>query len=145
MPASDCYLDTNVLLAACLAEEASPRVRQWIERADAPLATSDWAVAEFSSAVGIKVRRGEFTSGQADGAIEVLEGKLLPSLRLIETDSELVRASTVLLRTYRLGLRTGDALHLAFCLRERVLKLATADRALARAGAAFGVTIEQVY
>lgn len=144
MPASNCYLDTNVLLAACLAEEVSPRVRQWIERANGPLATSDWAVAEFASAMGIKVRRGQFTPGQADGAIDVPESKLLPSLRLIETESELVRAWAVLLRTYRLGLRTGDGLHLAFCLRERALKLATADRALARAGAEFGVTIEQI-
>lgn len=95
--------------------------------------------------MGVKVRRGDLTAGQADGAIAVLEAKLLPWLRLLETDSALVRASTVLLRTYRLGLRTGDALHLAFCLRERTLRLATADRALARAGAAVGVAVEQVY
>jgi hypothetical protein len=145
MPVSDWYLDTNILLAACLAEAESPRVRRWLERAESALLTSDWAIAEFSSALGIKVRRGDLSARLADHAIAVLESKLLPAIDVLHSESDLVRAATVILRTYRLGLRTGDAMHLAFCLRNDRLGLATADRVLARAGAALGVEVQQVY
>ena len=145
MPASDHYLDTNILLSACLAEPASPRVRGWIEASDAGLATSDWAIAEFSSALGVKVRRGELTAGQADGVLAVLQADLLPAFDVLETDSQLVRASSQLSRSYALGLRAGDAMHLAFCSRAGGLALATADRVLERAAVALGIEVERVY
>ena len=65
MPASNFYLDTNVLLAACLAEPESLRVRRWLDDVTGGLATSDWALTEFVSALGIKVRRGELAAAQA--------------------------------------------------------------------------------
>ena len=40
-----------------------------------------------------------------------------PGVDIRETDSDLVRAAPLLLKEYDLGLRAGDALHLAFCLR----------------------------
>ena len=40
-----------------------------------------------------------------------------PGVDIRETDSDLVRAAPLLLKEYALGLRAGDALHLAFCLR----------------------------
>jgi predicted nucleic acid-binding protein len=145
MPASDHYLDTNILLSACLAEPASPRVRAWLETADSNFTTSDWALAEFSSALGVKVRRGELTTRQADGVLRVLEGDLLPALSVVETESHLVTAAGMLLRSWPLGLRTGDAMHLAFCARARGLVLATADRILERAAHATGIAVERIY
>jgi hypothetical protein len=145
MPASDFYLDTNVLLAACLAERESARVRRWLEKAPGALATSDWALAEFVSATGIKVRRGELTAAQADAAHAILLNEFVPGVEVRETNSDLMRAAPLLLKEYDLGLRTGDALHLAFCLRLKRPTLATADRVLARAARHFGVKVEQVY
>lgn len=107
--------------------------------------TSDWSIAEFSSALGLKVRRGDFTAGQADDAFALLESRLLPSFDVLQTDADLVRAVTALLRTDRLGLRTGDAVHLAFCVRGDSMGLATADRVLARACSTLGVEVDQVY
>ena len=40
MPASDFYLDSNVLLAACLAEPESLRVRRWLDDVTGGLATA---------------------------------------------------------------------------------------------------------
>lgn len=145
MPASDHYLDTNILLSACLAEPASPRVRAWLETAESNFSTSDWALAEFSSALGVKVRRGELTPRQADGVLHVLEVDLLPSLAILETDGRLVSAAGMLLRSWPLGLRTGDAMHLAFCSRATGPVLATADRILERAARAMGLVVERVY
>lgn len=145
MPASEFYLDTNVLLAACMAEPASARARRWLERAAGALSTSDWAVAEFVSALGVKVRRNELAAAQADAVHHVLLIDFLPGVRVLETDGELVRAAPLLLKEYALGLRAGDALHLAFCLRLKRPALATADLVLARAARHFGVTVERVY
>ncbi len=145
MPASDFYLDTNVLLAACLAERESPRVRRWFDDATGALATSDWALAEFVSALGIKVRRGELKVAQADTAHAVLLADLLPTVDVRETDADLVRAAPLLLKEYDLGLRAGDALHLAFCLRLKRAALATADQVLARAARHFGINVERIY
>jgi predicted nucleic acid-binding protein len=145
MPASDRYLDTNVLLSACLAEPASPRVRAWIEATDSDLATSDWALAEFASALGVKVRRSELTARQGDGVLKIFEAELLPGLNVLRTDSELVQAAGMLARTWLLGLRAGDAMHLAFCSQAGNLVLATADRLLERAARAMGIDAERVY
>jgi predicted nucleic acid-binding protein len=145
MPASDYYLDTNILLSACLAEPASPRVRAWLETADSNFTTSDWALAEFSSALGVKVRRSELTTRQADGVLHVLESDLLPALAVFETEGQLVVAAGMLLRSWPLGLRTGDAMHLAHCSRASGLALATADRVLERAAQAMGIAVERIY
>lgn len=145
MPASDRYVDTNVLLSACLAEAASSKVRAWIESTDSNIATSDWALAEFASALGVKVRRGELTAHQADGVLQILEAELLPGLGVLRTDDQLVQAAGMLARTWQLGLRAGDAMHLAFCSHARNLALATADRLLERAARAMGIDAERVY
>lgn len=145
MPASDHYLDTNILLSACLAEPASPRVRAWLDTADWNFTTSDWALAEFSSALGVKVRRGELTTRQADGVLNVLDDDLLPALAVLETESQLVNAAAMLVRNWPLGLRTGDAMHLAFCSHAGRLALATADRILERAARAMGIVVKRVY
>ncbi len=145
MPASDFYLDTNVLLAACLAEPESARVQRWLVRAAGALATSDWALAESVSALGSKVRRGELTAEQADAVHGALTTDLLPGVEICETDADLVRAAPLLLKEYDLGLRAGDAMHLAFCLRLKGPALATADQVLARAARHFGIAVERVY
>jgi uncharacterized protein len=145
MPAIDFYLDTNVLLAACLAERESLRVRRWLGRAAGALATSDWTLAEFVSALGIKVRRAELNAAQADSAHAVLTTAFLPGLEICTTDADVMRAVPMLLKEYELGLRAGDALHLALCLRLKRTALATADRVLARAARHFGVTVERLY
>jgi len=145
MPVSEFYLDTNILLAACLAERESGRVRRWLERAAGALATSDWALTEFVSALGLKVRRSELDAAQADAVHAALLADFLPGVQVVESDADLMRATPLLLKDYDLGLRAGDALHLAFCLRRQRCVLATADQVLARAARHFGVTVERVY
>lgn len=134
-----------MLLAACLAERQSQRVRRWVDEAAGALATGDRALAEFVSALGIKVRRGELSAAQDDAAHSVLPDNFLPAVTVHRTDADLVQVVPLLLKEYGLGLRTGDAMHVAFCVRLKRVVLATADRVLARAARRFGLTVERVY
>lgn len=54
------YLDTSLLVAALTSETRTSFVQQWLEDQDPEeLAVSDWVVAEFSSALSIKLRTGQ--------------------------------------------------------------------------------------
>ena len=58
------YLDTSVLIAALYPENHSRIILLWLERNNDQLAISDWTVTEFSSAIAIKMRRGQITKEQ---------------------------------------------------------------------------------
>lgn len=120
-------------------------MRRWLDNAAGALATSDWALAEFVSALGIKVRRRELSTAQADAAHSVLLTDFVPAIDLRQTDADVVRAAQLLLKEYALGLRAGDALHLASCLRQKRATLATADQVLAHAAKHFGIDVERTY
>jgi predicted nucleic acid-binding protein len=145
MPVSDACLDTNILPSACLAEPASSEVRAWFDRTVLRLITSDRAALEFSGALGIEVRRRELTPRQSDRATAVFDTDLQPTSTLLATDHGVVHAAAILLRTCELGLRSGDAMHLAFCIQGKRTAPATADRALASAAKVLAIEVEQVY
>ena len=54
------YVDTSILVAALAKEAHTARAQRWLTTA-APgeLAISDWGIAEFSSALSIKMRTGQ--------------------------------------------------------------------------------------
>ena len=130
MPASSLYLDTNLLVAIYIEEEASHRVTAWFEAQSAEFVVSDWTLVEFTSALGLKVRTGELSARQADDVQEKLEETLLPLLQVLAIDRSTYARAQMLMRSYALGLRAADALHLAMCVNEEARTLATADRVL---------------
>ena len=125
------YLDTNLLVALVVNEPASGRVDAWLSaQAGEQITTSLWALMETTSALGIKVRRRDITQKTAAVAAALLEQQVLPMLELIDVTSATFMRGEVLLRSTELGLRAGDALHLAICLGIDPSVLATADARL---------------
>jgi predicted nucleic acid-binding protein len=140
------YLDTNLLVALCVAEPASARVDAWLSRrAGQPIGTSQWALTETTSALGIKVRRRDISREAAGESLRLLENEILPLLVMIDSTSTLFARAEVLLRFFELGLRAGDALHLAICLDVDSSTLATADATLFSAARKLGQAAVKVY
>jgi predicted nucleic acid-binding protein len=96
-------------------EPESDRMQRWIERQAAGLlCISEWTLTEFASALGLKVRTKQLRPDQALNAQKLLEGLAVQSFRVhIPTRADYVQAA-VFLGERALGLRAGDALHIAY-------------------------------
>jgi predicted nucleic acid-binding protein len=103
-------------------------------------AVSDFAQAEFASAVSRRVRTGELTVEEAREAFSALDVWTARAVRRITTSSADVAATTVFLRRLDLTLRTADALNIAIAERTGCALL-TFDRKMAENAQAIGLSI----
>ncbi|WP_336968213.1 type II toxin-antitoxin system VapC family toxin [Brevundimonas aurantiaca] len=131
------YLDTSVLVSAFVQDEHS----EWaaallIRRAD--VVVSRWVEAEFSSALGLRVRSGAMKADKRDQIEAEFDGWRLGRDECRLDDLDFVRCRALLRDGLRL--RTPDALHLAVVLR-RGFDLATLDKELAAAARLKGVEV----
>lgn len=133
------YLDTSVLVAALTREAESERVQSWLaEQSQETLTISDWVTTEFSSALSIKIRRGQLTTDHRADALAMFGHLSADSFVALPVTREQFRAAARLVDQYAIGLRAGDALHLAICA-DLGATLCTLDRRLGEAGPLVGV------
>jgi len=112
------YLDTSVVVALLTPEARSPQALDWFEQCRHPLISSDWLITETHSALGIKQRHHGLSPEGRKTAGEQFE-------RLLQDPA--------------LGLRAGDALHLAIALHSRCTQLASFDGRMQQAAAVLGL------
>jgi predicted nucleic acid-binding protein len=125
------YLDTSVLVSLLVPEPESPSVRDWIgAHQDDGMATSDWAVVEFASAMGLQVRSKGLKEGLATQAIGLLNSLAADSLHVATPSRGAFVQAAELVAHFPAGLRAGDALHLATAMDEGAAGFATLDRKL---------------
>lgn len=135
------YLDTSAVVPVFLREPASDAVDAWLEACSQPLVSSDWLVTEFSSALSIKVRRGEINTKQATAAWKDFCDFCTSGLRLLPVSRVAFEDAAKMVREASSGLRAGDSLHLAVALETGIKELATADQVLARNAKAKGLSV----
>ncbi len=139
------YLDTSVLVSALTAnEDASARVRAWFDRQGAGnLTISEWAVAEFSAALSLKLRTGALVETQRARALAIFGDMARESLLVLPVEAGHFRLAARLCDQFATGLRAGDALHLAVAFAHGAT-LRSLDRRQVEAAGSLGVVAELI-
>jgi uncharacterized protein len=133
------YLDTSLLVAALTRETKTARAQAWLDAQEpSELAISEWVVTEFSAALSIKLRTREIESGDRADALAKFAELYAESLAVLPISGLHFRTAARFADQHALGLRAGDALHLAICA-DHGATLATLDRLQSEAGSALGL------
>jgi predicted nucleic acid-binding protein len=133
------YLDTSLLIAALTNEAETERMQHWLgQQREGDLAVSDWVATEFSSALSIKLRIGQIMTGDRAEALAMFTRLATDSFIVMPVSRLQFRTAARFADQHVLGLRAGDALHLAICA-DHGATLCTLDRRLRDAGSALGI------
>jgi predicted nucleic acid-binding protein len=134
------YLDASVLVALLMVDALTARVDAFL-RANMPvLIVSDFAAAEFASAIARRVRTGDITADDARRGFSAFDVWTSRATLREETITADVRAAEGFLRRLDLGLRTADALNIAIAQRIQAA-LATFDQKMAASARVLGIPV----
>jgi uncharacterized protein len=134
------YADTSVLVAALSSEARTGDAQNWL-RGQPPgdLLTSDWTIAEFSSALSLKLRTGVISVVTRATTLGAFKRLIDESFELVPITPGAFRTAAAFCDHHLLNLRSGDALHLAAAF-DRGVMLCTLDKRMAAAGSALGLS-----
>lgn len=138
------YCDTSLLVAAFLPEKASAKVHEWLGAQKAGcLFISDWSITEFSSALSIKLRSGDVNLDQRAEVLSAWTAARHASFITLPLLPEHFAAAAIYVERAELGLRAGDAVHLAVAA-ANACAMATLDQIQGRAAVELGIPLAQL-
>lgn len=138
------YFDTSAVVPLILPEAASASLQRWLMGVDRTrLALSGWTTAEFASALGLRFRSGALTQAEAMAAWAEYRRAILASFAILPVASSDCDLAARLVLRFDLGLRAGDALHLAVAQNAGVSSIVTLDKRLAAATAQVGLVVAE--
>ena len=135
------YLDASIIVPLFMNDAFSDRAHRFLLARRPVCLVSDFAAAEFSSALARRVRTGELLAERARIAFGSFDDWRSLSTQRVETETADILTATTFIRRLDLPLRTPDAFHIAIARRAGV-SLATFDEGMASAARTLGVAVE---
>ena len=137
------YPDTSVLVSLFVDDDFTLRARNFLRAYLPVLIISDFASAEFASALGNRVRRRDMALSDARQAIADFDRwKVRDTTSEALSTADVAEASSIL-RRFDLVIRTPDALHLAMARRVGA-ELVTFDERMADAARMLGLAVTSI-
>lgn len=127
------YLDASALVPIFLNDPFSARMEAYLRKHTPSLYVSDFAAAEFVSALGLRIRLRQLKTAEAQDALFDFDTWQSAAASLIGVVTQDIRSADRILRRFDLGLRTPDALHIAVAQRLRCDLVSFDDRMIAAA------------
>ncbi|WP_041604952.1 type II toxin-antitoxin system VapC family toxin [Tistrella mobilis] len=135
------YLDTSILVSGLTRETATERVILWLENYQSQgLWISRWTITEFASALSLKIRTAQISPSTGEDVESTFATMLDDGISVLQIAAEDFLKAARYARHHALGLRAGDALHLAVASRHDLV-MCTLDRRMAAAGRALGMAV----
>jgi len=135
------YIDPSALLPAFVEEARSDTVDRLLRTSNEALCVSEFAAAEFASALSRLVRTHVLDQDLALQRLADFDAWRAAEAVLIDVESADIRSASIIVRRFDLMLRTPDALHVAIA-RRLGAALVTFDHRLATAARAMGVAVQ---
>jgi len=137
---AEVYLDASILLALLTNNPLTPRADAFMRANTPALIVSDFAAAEFASAMARRVRTGGITPDEARVAFSTFDAWAARATRREQTKAADV--SEAFLRRLDLNLRTPDALNIAIAQRIGAA-LVSFDEKMSPSARALGTSTEE--
>ncbi len=137
------YLDASVLVALFTVDRFTDRAKSFMTAHNPVLVVSNFAAAEFASAISRRVRTKDLTADEAYLAFSSFDSWLARATDSVDTTKSDIAAAAAALRRLDLNLRTPDAINIAVADRLGAT-LATFDDRMATAARVLGVTVAPV-
>ncbi|MEB2843130.1 type II toxin-antitoxin system VapC family toxin [Endobacterium cereale] len=132
------YVDTSALIALLVGEPTVDIVSRWMaHHRDERLFISEWTYTEFSSALSVKARVEKISPSLRKLALGGFLQMANNSLEVAPVFSRHFKTAAHLADHIELGLRSGDALHLAVAM-ELDAGIVTLDKRFATAAQTLG-------
>ncbi len=131
------YLDGSVLVALFTADALTTRAETLLRDTSPTLVVSDFAAAEFASALARRVRMHTLTEGEARTGFATFDAWTSRVAGWAETTPADARLAAMFLRRLDLTLRTPDALNVAIAQRVEA-SLATFDEKMTASARVLG-------
>ena len=134
------YLDASILVSFFVTDSMSQRADALVRGVSAPLVVSDFATAEFASALGRRVRMGRIGRDDARGTLVDLDAWISRAANAVGVEAADIARAATFLRRLDMNLRTPDAIHIATAQRLDA-ELATFDERMADNARALGARV----
>jgi uncharacterized protein len=134
------YLDASVLVSLFLEDAHTRRAETFLGECQQVLVVSDFAAAEFASAIARRVRAREIEVARAKNVFAIFDGWTTRESQRVGTFTSDITRAEAALRQLDQPLRTPDALNIAICQRLGAA-LATFDAKMVRCARQQGIEV----